>query len=415
MKFRNLILLTLALMLVLAACTPNPAPTDAPLPLEATATSAPAVQPTATETPASPTSAATETPAAPPTETAIPTPAVIGPDNFPLDINPLTGKPAANPAFLDRRPLAVKINISAPRSFYRPPWGINQADIVYDYYQNGGYTRLFAIFYGNSPELIGPIRSARLLDHELVRMYSSIFSYGSADQRINTRILNAEYADRLVLEGAFAACPPTAATPLCRFDPGGHNHLLGDAEAMHQYVVSRGANDTRQPLNGMSFSNLIPQAGVPATQLFVHYSTDDFVRWDYDAASGRYLNFQDAIQVGGSITEQFEPLVDRLDNQQAAADNVVVVFVRHEYFVLPPSEIIDILLSGQGDAYALRDGQLFKVKWNRPTTYSVLSLLNQDGTAYTYKPGNTWYQIVGINSSSSQPADDVWRVEFTIP
>ncbi|MBZ0309658.1 MAG: hypothetical protein K8I82_26575, partial [Anaerolineae bacterium] len=35
--------------------------------------------------------------------------AIIGPDTYPEDINPLTGLPVAHPENLNRRPLAVKI------------------------------------------------------------------------------------------------------------------------------------------------------------------------------------------------------------------------------------------------------------------------------------------------------------------
>ena len=80
-----------------------------------------------------------------------------GPTNFPANVDPLTGLVVSNPGLLDRRPIAIKVNI-VPRSSNRPPWGLSYADIVYDYYHNDGYSRFHAIFYGSDAKLVGPIR-----------------------------------------------------------------------------------------------------------------------------------------------------------------------------------------------------------------------------------------------------------------
>ncbi len=174
------------LLILITACSPK-TPTPPPT---ATATPFLPVAPTATLTysPTPPTSTPTLTPTVIPSSTVTPPPPIVGPDNFATNVDPLTGLPVSDPKLLDRRPVAVKVNI-VPRSTNRPPWGLSFADIVYDYYHNAGYTRLLPIFYGKDAELVGPIRSGRLLDNELVRMYQAIFAYGSADERINSRFL----------------------------------------------------------------------------------------------------------------------------------------------------------------------------------------------------------------------------------
>jgi hypothetical protein len=45
----------------------------------------------------------------------------------------------------------------------------------------------------------------------------------------------------------------------------------------------------------------------------------------------------------------------------------------------------------------------------------VLYLTNPDGTPFPYKPGNTWYQVIGQASTITNPDDDSWRFEFLIP
>lgn len=377
---------------------PAPTYTLSPSPLPPTETATATLEPTATDTPT-------------PTNTALPV--IYGPTNFPAGINPLTGLQVSDPTLLDRRPIAVKINI-VPRYLYRPPFGLTLADIVFDYYHNAGYSRFFAIFYGNDANLVGPIRSGRLLDHELVQMYKSLFAYGSADELINQRFFNAAYSDRLILEGTRSDCPPTSAAPLCRYDPSGGDLLLGGTAAMSAYATSRHVENGQQNLDGMTFDGQVPGGGTPASQVFVRYSSDDYVRWDYNPINGRYLRFQDNNLDTGQ-GEEYAPLIDRLNDEQIMADNVVVIVARHEFYQRPPNEIIEIYLSGSGPAYAYRDGQVYQVRWNRSTTDSVLFLTNPDGTPFPYRPGTTWYQVVGEFTAITQPSAEIWRFNFAIP
>ncbi|MBE9474061.1 MAG: DUF3048 domain-containing protein, partial [Chloroflexi bacterium] len=186
----------LFMVFIMTACS-----SGGPTPTEEVANQPPKIpasqtqpKPTATTVPPTETATATFTPTATP-----PYPVEgFGPDNFPMDVNPLTGLYVANRRELDKRPVALKINV-VPRTGTRPPWGLSSADIVFDYYQNNGYTRFHTIFYGEDTDLAGSIRSARFPDHFLIRMYKSIFAYGSADPLINERLFGAEYSDRLVL------------------------------------------------------------------------------------------------------------------------------------------------------------------------------------------------------------------------
>jgi hypothetical protein len=89
--------------------------------------------------------------------------------------------------------------------------------------------------------------------------------------------------------------------------------------------------------------------------------------------------------------------------------------MEHSYYRKPPSEIIEILVSGSGPAFAFRDGEVHEVRWNIPAPDSVLYLTYEDGTPYPYKPGSTWYQVIGQNSSITSPEDGTWRFEFMIP
>jgi hypothetical protein len=388
-----------------------------PSPVEAVATKPLTVTDssiTASSTPSPFTPSDTETPTPSPTATPIFPVEGYGPQNYPRNVNPLTGLSVSDASLLDKRPVAIKINI-VPRTGTRPPWGLSSADIVYDYYQNNGYTRFHAIFYGEDAELVGSIRSARFPDHFLIRMHKSIFAYGSADPLINERLFGAEYSDRLVLEGGGSRlCPPTSQAPLCRFDPQGYDFLLGGTSEIHGYINNQGVDDSRQNLDGMYFNLETPTGGQVGSQAAIRYSGDDYVTWEYDPSSGKYLRFQDdSYDLGQG--ETYAPLTDRTNEEQISADNVVVVLMEHSYYRKPPAEIVEILVSGSGPAYLFRDGKVFEVRWNIPATDSVLFLTDQDGNPFPYKPGNTWYQVVGQSSTISNPEENTWRFEFLIP
>jgi hypothetical protein len=398
-------LLLISLAILTGGCLfARPRPTTQPV-VAATETS-----PVATETfTAIPPSETPNPPTATPTTELTQTPAAYGPTDFPAHVDPLTGKEISDPQLLERRPVAVKVQMF-PRG-QRPPWGVSLADIVYDYYQNFGLTRFHAIFYSQDAQMVGPVRSARLLDIDLVAMYKSIFAFGSAERRTYSRLFGQDFAPRLVVEGN-GTCPP-----LCRMDPNGYNYLVANTKDLSAYVATKGVDNARQKLDGMRFEAAPPTGGQAGQQIYIRYSISAYARWDYDAASGRYLRWQDVQEAADQQGEAYEPLVDRLNNQQITADNVVILIVPHQYAFNSrpgPNEVIDIGLTGSGPAYAFRDGQMFEATWNRPTKDSVLYLTLSDGSLYAFKPGNTWYQVVGKTSKISVEAG-VWRFQHLIP
>jgi hypothetical protein len=390
-KSNNLAIMLLISLLLVACRSETPAPT-----LTATIipvnTSSPT--PTSSQTPEPPTATVPT-----PTQTTTPTPEIraSGPDNFPSDVSPLTGLQVDDPSLLDRRPLSIKVQ-TFPRG-QRPPYGVSLADLVFDYYQNNGLTRLHAVFYSQDAERVSPIRSARLFDRHPVRMYGSILAFGGADQRILNTLVNSDFASRLVLEGA-NNCPP-----MCRLDPNGFNYLTTNTAELSAYADENDIDNTRQNLNGMTFDPQIPSGGEAGQQLYTRYSISSYVRWDYDDTNGEYLRFQDTQEDTTGQSEGYAPLLDGLTNQQIAADNVLVLYVLHEYvFKSGNSEIVDIKLEGSGKGYAYRNGQRFEITWNRSAPDALVTFSLSEGSLYPLKPGNTWFQIIG-QSSTMQTVD----------
>ena len=385
---QKLLFVLVSLLMVLSACG-----------------TAPSATPTSTAT-STQTATSTETPTPLPTTTPTSTPVLsyppggYGPANFPADVDPLTGLKVADPALLQRRPMLIKVS-NLPRSV-RPQWGLSLADIVFDYYTEEGSTRFAAIFYGKDASMVGPIRSGRFIDGDLVEGYKAVFAFGSAYVAEMQRFDASDFANRMVVEEPY--------TPLKRYDPNGLDYLVVSTADLSAYATKRGLNQ-EQNLNNMFFNLPAPAGGQPGAQIYVHYSAATYNRWDYDPTSEKYLRFSDNADVTNvGQTEQYVQLTDRLNNQPVAFDNVVVLYVNHELY---SPGIYDILLSGSGDAVAFRDGQAYKVQWQR-NEKDVVSLTNPDGSPFPFKPGTTCFEVIGLSSTVTQTGQS-WRFTHQMP
>ena len=347
-----------------------------------------------------PTSTATIEPTATPSYP----PEGMGPDNFPQNVDPLTGLVVADPTLLERRPLMVKVS-NLPRSV-RPQWGLNLADHVYEYYTEYGTTRFIAIYLGQDASQVGPIRSARFFDENIIRAYKAVFVFGSADITVLNRLFDADFADRLVMESNW--------TPLFRYDTNNYNHLMVDTNALSKYFTDEGFENGRQDLNGMFFQMDPPENGVTGEQVTVRFSTAIYNKWAYDAVSGKYLRSSDTVDDPyGGQNEVYAPLFDQLTDEAVAADNVVFLEVPYQFYRREPEQM-EIPFVGSGLAYAFRDGKMYKVRWQRFEKDAMVSLVYEDGSLFPFKPGNTWFEVIGTTSELTQVTDG-WRFVFHIP
>src|SRR5512140_1571691 len=129
----------------------------------------------------------------------------LGPEQLPLAYDPLTGALPADPSLLNRRPIAIKISLY-PRAI-RPQFGLNEADVVYEYYIEWQNTRFIGIFYGNDAKQIGPVRSGRYFDEHITRMYHAYYVFNYADPREFQYFLGGDLQKWVVVPG-YGDCPP---------------------------------------------------------------------------------------------------------------------------------------------------------------------------------------------------------------
>lgn len=322
----------------------------------------------------------------------------LGPVDFPLDVNPLTGLRVSDPAVLNRRPIIAKISNAPP--LVRPQAGLSQADLVYEHYTEGGLTRFSAIFYAQAPERFGSVRSARLIDYELTEMYKGLLAFSGASIGVEDKLNTSEFAERLY-KGVLYARPyywrdETIEIP--------HN-MFGSIAALWDLAAEEGFNQ-RPLLRGMAFHPEAPAGSVGAVnKIDIRYRATRVI-WDYDAASGRYLRTADG-----------KPHFDINTNMQIAADNVVVVYAGHYLTDIIESEFqgsvsysVQVTIWPEGEASLFRDGQHYVGRWVRPTRPDLLGLRTVDGQLLYLKPGNTWFQVVPFPDQMN-PAEEWVEME----
>lgn len=297
--------------------------------------------------------------------------------------NRLTGELVDDPTLLQRRPLAVKIS-NAPPNFVRPQSGLNDAAIIFEHTAEGSITRFTAIFYGEMPATIGPIRSARLIDMELPAIYDAALAYSGASVGVSQRLNAADFAARLIRSNDPGYYRTGADKPF-------EHTLYGDPEGFYQALETKGQNVPPTFNTTIAFSSDAPGGGESATGVLIDYQWEE-VEWRYDAEDGRYYRWAAG-----------QPVLDGNDGEQVSAANVIIIAPFHVEDPTICEEIRDnqcvhlsvqIQLWGSGGGVILRDGQQYPITWVREGRNDLLTFTNPDGTPFPLKIGNSWVQLI---------------------
>ena len=287
------------------------------------------------------------------------TPARPTPTSSPGLRSPFTGEPvtALGPV------LAVKIdNLAAAR----PQTGLTEADIVYVLPVEGGLSRILAVFSAHFPAVIGPVRSAREDDLELLAQFGRpAFAYSGAQPELLRVVEKARIVDLYDgLVGGYFRDPRRIAP---------HNLYAHTSQLLAEASGASTAHDI-----GFRFGP-VPAGGHPAASFSVSYPAASFMfRWS--ARDGRWRVWMDGAPARAA------------ERGQLGAPTVVIQYttVRTSRFLEAGIRPPYAESTGAGTAMVLRDGQAYAVRWSRPDPNGGTTFTTPSGQPMTFAPGQVW-------------------------
>lgn len=343
-----------------------------------------------------------------------------------LPVWPLTGVPDAKASGPAHPAVVVKID-NSPDS--RPQTGINEADIVYELLVEG-ITRYALVFHSNIVDPVGPVRSARSSDIDLVANLSTpLFSWSGGNAGVVGEVKNAERKGILIDASHDAASPAY--------------YRANDRQAPHNlYVHLPQLLELKAPANSGNpapIFNFRKVATSPSTTTTSSTSTTakksasttttiamptttttlpgsptpgftlDFggVKVDYvwNAATKGWSR----LQVDQTHPRAKSPTLDTA-GVQVSPENVIVQFI--DYGQSPSDSRSPMALTvGSGTVLVFSDGRVVAGTWTRasaekPTTYTAA-----DGTPILLTPGRTWVALPRVGSAVvtlDQPTADAF-------
>jgi hypothetical protein len=269
--------------------------------------------------------------------------------------------------------LAVKIDDT---NAAHPQIGLEDAEVVYIEQVEGGLTRLAAIFSTVIPQRVGPVRSARISDIDILRQYGRVaFAYSGAQRKLLSVIKGANLEDL----GAQHESPTIYTTDPQRISPYA---MVLRADLLLQKIKEKNLVVDSAKNVGFVFGEL--QEGGKALNKVVMrwpaatYSadwSDKDSRWHL-SHNGK-LNLADSGVVLGPTTLVIQ----------------MVKILPSEYSdklggITPLSETV-----GTGKAYVLRNGEVFTTIWNRATPDSGTTFTFSDGSVMNFAPGQIWVAL----------------------
>lgn len=292
----------------------------------------------------------------------------------PTALAPLTGETVV-PGSLAASSLAAKVD-NHPDA--RPQAGLERTDIVFEELVEGGLTRYVAIWHSDVPAEIGPIRSIRPMDPDIVSPFGGIIAYSGGQQRFvqmmrATNVYNAIHGQSDTADVMFRA----------QGRRGPHDVIVRAPEliAMHP--------DIPAPPQQFSFAPDAANAtaavsGAPTEAIALRFGAASQPSWTWDAAGGVWTRAQ-----GG---------VPDLDTNGVPLSAVNVVVLRVPVTVsqsIPKTELL-----GSGEAWISTGGRTVHATWSKGSATDLIRLVDDSGTVVRLAPGNTWVELVPLAGSA---------------
>ena len=295
---------------------------------------------------------------------------------------PLTGVQyeETTPEALQLKKPSVACKIDNGSEAPRPQSGLNSTDMVFDEMVEGGLTRLVAIWHSTQPDGIGPVRSIRPMDPDILSSFGGIVCFSGGQQAFVNMIKQAP---------VFTASETTE-------QGKGTFSRSSDRIAPHNVIVNvqKLASDHPEltpPAPQFQFGKDVQTStagvsGEAVTKFEVKFPSASAL-WTPSADGAKWLRTQDG-----------KPLTDKLDGAQVAATNVVVLSVKidRSYLDRKYGHIPKTIMVDTGKAWIFSGGKFVEATWSKASATSPISIVDSAGAPVLLAPGNTWVELMPV-------------------
>jgi len=255
-----------------------------------------------------------------------------------------------------------------------PQIGIEDADLVYVEQVEGGLTRLAAIYTSKLPPLIGPIRSARISDIELLAQFGRVgFAYSGAQSKMRPVIAAAN------LENLSAERNPPSIYGKDPNRPGPVDMILKPDLLLERANANPKIRIETATASVFAFGDA-PKSETNTAIAKVSWPSAKYeLRWD--SVNKKWLiYFNDKPNIAAN-------------GEHLYADTAIIQIVS-----ITPSIYGDKFgeitpfskTTGSGKAVMLRDGFSYQIGWQRNLETDVTTWKSANGGIANFKPGRTW-------------------------
>ena len=298
---------------------------------------------------------------------------IVGTSNLPQILD----KPEIPKNFFNGLPgvnnqiLVVKIDDT---NAAHPQIGVEDADVVYVEQVEAGLTRLAAVYTSKLPPLIGPIRSARISDLELLAQFGRVgFAYSGAQSKMRPVIAVAN------LENLSAERNPPSIYGKDPNRPGPVDMILKP-----DLLLERANSNPKIKIDSPTIS-VFPFGKVPKGET---NTANAKVKWP----SAKYELRWD------SLAEKWLIYFNEKPNLAASGEHLFADTAIIQIVSITPSIYGDKFgeitpfskTTGTGKAVMLRDGFSYQISWQRDTETELTRWQTIDGEPANFKPGRTW-------------------------
>jgi hypothetical protein len=273
-----------------------------------------------------------------------------------------------------------------------PQIGLEDADIVYIEQVEGGLTRLAAVFSSKIPEEVGPVRSARISDIELLQQYGHVaFAFSGVQKKMRPVIDAADVEDL----GAQNHSSTIYTTDPNRIQPYA---MVLRADLLMQFVKDKNLAIAPSKNMGWGFGDA-PNGGSdissvhlawPASSYDAHWSSEEN-RWLLDHAQTPDISASGKRLGPVTLAIQLVSITDSIYKDKVGG-------------VTPFSATV-----GEGRGYILRDGRAFEARWSRPDASSGTTWRTLSGDEISFGKGQIWVALTDKEPVFTKKASDAGK------